>query len=97
MPDLTRREREVLIELCRGKLEGDAFAEASSVGKIARALFITDDAVKQHLLRLYDKFDIADAQGESRRARLAREGIRSGAVSRSDVSNSASHRGLRGT
>src|SRR3712207_749565 len=51
----------------------------SSVREIAAALVVTEAAVKQHLLHLYEKFAIAET-GERRRVRLAREAIRRGAV-----------------
>jgi hypothetical protein len=79
LPDLTRRERDVLAALCGPVRSGDVFAEPASVRQIARALVVTDAAVKQHLLHLYDKFGIA-AAGERRRVALAREAIRRGAV-----------------
>jgi hypothetical protein len=78
-PELTRRERDVLTALCRPALDGGVFAEPASVRQIATALVVTEAAIKQHLLHLYDKFGIAEI-GERRRVRLAREAIRSGAV-----------------
>jgi hypothetical protein len=82
-PELTRRERDVLVALCRPALGGDVFTEPASVHEIAAALVVTDAAVKQHLLHLYDKFGIAET-GERRRVRLAKEAIRRGAVARPD-------------
>ncbi len=46
---------------------------------MAEALVVTEAAVKQHLLHLYDKFGIGEI-GERRRVRLAREAVRRGAV-----------------
>ena len=79
LPELTRRERDVLAALCRPVLSDDVFAEPASVREIARVLVVTDAAVKQHLLHLYDKFEI-DASGQRRRVSLAKEAIRRGAV-----------------
>lgn len=79
-PDLTRREREVLLELCRPLGSGDVFTEPASTKDVAKALVVTDAAVKQHLASLYDKFGFHD-QAERRRVRLANEAIRRGAVS----------------
>lgn len=61
-PELTRREREVVIELCRPSVAntGLAFTEPATVREIAERLFVSEAAVKQHLLRLYDKFEIPD-------------------------------------
>jgi predicted component of type VI protein secretion system len=78
-PELTRREREVLHELCRTVLTGEPFTEPASLREIAAALVVTEAAVKQHLLRLYDKFGIHGG-GERRRVRLANEALRRGAV-----------------
>jgi tetratricopeptide (TPR) repeat protein len=78
-PELTPRERDVLTCLCEPLWSDETFAEAASVSKIASALVVTDAAVKQHLLNLYDKFGIEPASGR-RRVVLAREAIRRGAV-----------------
>jgi hypothetical protein len=74
-PDLTRRERDVLVALCQPILDQDVFSEPASVRAIAAELVVTEAAVKQHLLHLYDKFGIA-ADGSRRRLTLAREAIR---------------------
>jgi DNA-binding CsgD family transcriptional regulator len=78
-PQLTRREREVLVVLCRTVLGGAAFTEPASIREIADALVISEAAVKQHLAHLYDKFGIHGG-GERRRVRLANEALRRGAV-----------------
>jgi DNA-binding CsgD family transcriptional regulator len=83
IPQLTRREREVLVLLCRPVLAGP-FTEPASTNELAEALVVTEPAVKQHLLHLYDKFDI-HGQGERRRARLANEAVRRGVVSLADL------------
>jgi hypothetical protein len=77
-PRLTRRELEVLIVLCRPLVSDDPFPEAASVRRMARELFVTEAAIKQHLQNLYDKFAIP-AEGD-RRVRLANEALRRGAV-----------------
>jgi DNA-binding CsgD family transcriptional regulator len=78
-PELTRREREVLLVLCRTVLAGEAFTEPASIREIAEALVVSEAAVKQHLAHLYDKFGIHGG-GERRRVRLANEALRRGAV-----------------
>lgn len=83
-PSLTPREREVLIELCRPALTDAAFSEPASIREIAKALFVTEAAVKQHMLRLYDKFGI-DAGVTRRRLRLANEAIKRRIVSVRDL------------
>lgn len=77
-PDLTRREVEVLTALCRPALQQDAFVAPATARDIAEELVVTEAAVKQHLLRLYQKFRIAE--GVNRRARLANEVISAGVV-----------------
>jgi DNA-binding CsgD family transcriptional regulator len=65
-------------------LSGDLFTEPASTRDVAAALFVSEAAVKQHLLRLYDKFGLLN-DGERRRARLANEAVRRGAVSIADL------------
>jgi DNA-binding CsgD family transcriptional regulator len=77
-PDLTRRELEVLNALCRPALQQDAFVAPATAREIAEELVVTEAAVKQHLLRLYQKFRIPE--GGNRRARLANEVIAAGVV-----------------
>jgi DNA-binding CsgD family transcriptional regulator len=78
-PELTRREREVLLVLCRTVLGGAAFTEPATIREIADALVVSEAAVKQHLAHLYDKFGIHGG-GERRRVQLANEALRRGAV-----------------
>jgi pSer/pThr/pTyr-binding forkhead associated (FHA) protein len=84
-PPLTPREREVLVALCRPVFIGDVLGVPASTRSIAAELSVTEDAVKQHLLRLYDKFDLVPTASGNRRVELAREAVLRGAVSRSDI------------
>ena len=77
-PELTRRERDVLVALCRPALDQTAFVAPASTREIAQELVVTEAAVKQHLLRLYAKFGIPE--GSNRRTRLANEVISAGVV-----------------
>lgn len=77
-PELTRREREVLEALCRPALKQEAFVEPATARAVAGQLVVTEAAVKQHLLRLYQKFRVAE--GPSRRSRLANEVIALGVI-----------------
>jgi pSer/pThr/pTyr-binding forkhead associated (FHA) protein len=83
-PSLTARERDVLLALCRPLLDRDMFTEPASTRSIADELVITQAAVKQHLANLYDKFGVASTDS-NRRARLANEALRRGAVSLSQL------------
>jgi tetratricopeptide (TPR) repeat protein len=78
-PELTRREKDVLGALCRPLHGDDVVAQPASVKEIASELVVTEAAVKQHLLHLYDKLRIAEG-GERRRVALARAAIRLGLV-----------------
>ena len=83
-PALTARERDVLISLCRPLLARDIFTEPASTRAIADELVITQAAVKQHLVKLYEKFGIAPGD-EHRRAALANKALRRNAVSLTDL------------
>jgi DNA-binding transcriptional ArsR family regulator len=83
-PDLTRREREVLVALCRPMFSGDVFREPGTVRQIAAELVVTEAAVKQHLSRLYDKFGLTE-ESEGRRTKLANEALRRGSVSTAEI------------
>jgi hypothetical protein len=84
-PARTPGEQRVLVELCRPVLSGRAFTPPSSVRAIAEALVVTESAVKQQLDRLYDKFEIYDSTGESRRVLLANEAIQRAAITLRDL------------
>ena len=83
-PPLTQRERDVLVALCRPLLTGDAFTEPASIRAIAAELVVSEAAVKQHLSRLYVKFDVG-AHGERRRVQLANAALAQGAVKLGDL------------
>jgi hypothetical protein len=83
-PPLTPRERDVLLALCRPLLTGDAFTEPASSRAIAAELVVSEAAVKQHLSRLYRKFDVG-ADVERRRVQLANAAVARGAVSLGDL------------
>jgi len=82
VPELTRRELDVLASLCRPALSDDAFVAPATAREIAADLVVTEAAVKQHLLRLYQKFRISG--GLNRRIRLANEVVALGLVRPAD-------------
>jgi len=94
-PELTRREHDVLVALCRPALEGDLFTEPASVRQIAAALVVTEAAVKQHLGNLYYKFGIGET-GERRRVTLAKEAFRRGAISADELGAASARLAGRG-
>ena len=77
-PELTRREVDVVAALCKPALRDDAFVAPATARDIAADLVVTEAAVKQHLLRLYQKLKIAE--GPNRRVRLANEIVARGLV-----------------
>lgn len=86
-PVLTRRERELLVALCRPLLEGAAFAPPAGIRQMAAELYVSEAAVKFHLANLYDKFGLSEQRdgGPSRRVTLAGEAIRRRAVTIADL------------
>lgn len=83
-PQLTPRERDVLLELLRPTAAPGPFNEPAGTREIATALVVSEAAVKQHLARLYDKFGIHSGL-DRRRMRLANEALRRGAVNLAEV------------
>jgi pSer/pThr/pTyr-binding forkhead associated (FHA) protein len=83
-PELTARERDVLVALCRPILARDMFTEPASTRTIADELVVSHAAVKQHLANLFDKFGVGTTDA-NRRLQLANSAIRSGAVTVTDL------------
>ena len=83
-PALTPREHDVLVVLCRPLLDRDLFTEPSTVKEVATELVVSEAAVKQHLVNLYDKFGVSDT-AQHRRSRLANEALRRAAVTLNDL------------
>lgn len=83
-PELTRRERDVLVELCRPLFSGAVFTEPATARAIAAALVVSEAAVKQHLLRLYDKFEL-EPTSTRRRVELANAALQRGAVTPAEL------------
>jgi hypothetical protein len=90
VPELTRRELDVVVALCKPALSDEAFAAPSTARDIAADLVVTEAAVKQHLLRLYQKLRIPE--GPNRRIRLANEVVARGLVRPLPVAIRASRR-----
>ena len=84
-PNVTRREHEVLVELCRPLVDKSvAFGRPSTVAEIATRLFIGQATVKFHLDNLFDKFGLIEP-GEGRRLALANEALKRGAVTLAEL------------
>ncbi len=86
---LTRRERDVLIALCRPAAgSADTFVEPASIRDIADTLGVSDAAIKQHLLNLYDKFELFEGE-DNRRVRLANLVFSTGVIASDGLANRA--------
>jgi hypothetical protein len=81
-PDLSRKQLEVLRELCRPQAH-DPRSPCATTKDIAARMFVGEAAVKAHLSPLYVKFEIPEA-GQNRRALLAKKAWESGVVRTSD-------------
>jgi len=93
-PELTRREFDVLTSLCRPALSDEAFVSPATAHEIAADLVVTEAAVKQHLLRLYQKFRIPE--GPNRRTRLANEVVALGLIKPMPLTDAADTSGVQG-
>jgi len=82
---LTDTQRSVLVALCRPYGTGDAFATPATNREIAESVFLSVDAVKGHLRVLFERFGLAELPQNEKRARLAEQALRSGAVRTSDL------------
>ncbi|MGH3116502.1 MAG: FHA domain-containing protein [Gaiellales bacterium] len=83
-PNLTPRERDVVLALCRPMARGIPFAQPATVEQMAAELVVSESAIKAHLVKLYDKFGLY-GPGESRRVQLANEAVRRRAISLADL------------
>jgi pSer/pThr/pTyr-binding forkhead associated (FHA) protein len=71
--DLSARQRDVLVALCRPVSDGDPFAGPATNRQIADELFLSIPAVKLHLRALFDKFGVSGLpQNEKRLALVGR-------------------------
>ena len=82
-PAITAREHDVLVALCSPLANGDVFTEPATVREMASALTVTENAIKQHLANLAEKFGIDGA--ERRRSRLANAALDAGVVTLADL------------
>jgi pSer/pThr/pTyr-binding forkhead associated (FHA) protein len=89
IPELTRREVDVVAALCQPALSDEAFVAPATAREIAADLVVTEAAVEQHLLRLYQKLRIAE--GPNRRTRLANEVMALGLVRPLPTAESEAH------
>jgi pSer/pThr/pTyr-binding forkhead associated (FHA) protein len=81
---LTPAQRRVLLALCRPYRDSEVASPASN-RQIAQELCVSVDAVKATLRQLFDLFGIEDLPQNRKRAALALQAIRVGAVARRDL------------
>ncbi len=71
--NLSARQREVLVALCRPLSDGNSFAAPATNRQIADELFLSIPAVKLHLRALFEKFGVGELpQNEKRLALVGR-------------------------
>ena len=85
-PELSRKQTEVLRELCRPQAR-DPRSPCATTKDVAARMFVGEAAVKAHLSALYLKFDIPEV-GQNRRALLAKKAWDSGSVRSTDFDDS---------
>ena len=81
-PELTRKQTEVLRELCLPQAH-DPRSPCATTKDIAARMFVGEAAVKAHLSSLYIVFDVPEA-GQQRRAMLAKKAWERGSVRQTD-------------
>jgi pSer/pThr/pTyr-binding forkhead associated (FHA) protein len=81
---ITDAQRRVLVALCEPFTRGKRFATPARNQEIAEQLHLSVDAVKTHLRRLYDLFELEDLPQREKRVRLVELAFELGLVSRAD-------------
>jgi hypothetical protein len=82
---LTETQRRILIALCRPYKNGGRHAIPASNSQIAAEVFLSVDAVKNHLRLLFQRFDIAALPQNQKRARLVECAFQWGLVSEREL------------
>jgi hypothetical protein len=81
---LSDAQRRVLIALCRPYRAGGSFVTPATNLEIAAEVFLSVDAVKNHLRVLFAKFELDGLPQNQKRAQLAEHALRWGLVSQRD-------------
>jgi hypothetical protein len=81
---LTPAQRRVLVALCRPYRHG-GFATPASNPEIAAELVVSVEAVRTTMRALFDRFGIEDLPQNRKRAALAEQALRTGAIARADL------------
>ncbi len=85
LAELTDTQRRVLVALCRPYRDGASFATPASNQQIADEVFLSVDAVKMHLRRLFASFELTDAPQHEKRARLAESVLQFGVITEREL------------
>lgn len=83
--ELTDTQRRVLVALCRPYRDGPSFATPATNQQIAAEVFLSVDAVKMHLRRLFAEFELSEMPQNEKRAKLAECVLRFGVISERDL------------
>jgi pSer/pThr/pTyr-binding forkhead associated (FHA) protein len=78
--NLSVRQREVLVALCRPLSGGNSFVAPATNRQIAEELFLSVPAVKLHLRALFDKFGVGELPQNEKRLALVGRARASGLV-----------------
>jgi pSer/pThr/pTyr-binding forkhead associated (FHA) protein len=81
---ITDAQRRVLVGLCEPFTRGKRFAAPARNQEIAEQLHLSVDAVKTHMRRLYDLFELEDLPQREKRVRLVELAFELGLVSRAE-------------
>jgi pSer/pThr/pTyr-binding forkhead associated (FHA) protein len=79
-PELSERQRAILIALCRPFGSPDKITSPATNKEIAAELYVSVDTVKAHLRTLFERFGIDDLPQNQKRVALAELALRSGLV-----------------
>lgn len=82
---LTPTQRRVLVALCRPYRQGEEFSSPAPNQDIAAEVFLSVDAVKNHLRTLFQKFEISHLAQNQKRVRLVECAFQWGLVSERDL------------
>jgi hypothetical protein len=81
---LSATQLKVLVALCRPFRDGERFVTPATNQEIAAELFLSVDAVKNHLRVLFAKFELDELPQNQKRAQLAERALRWGLVTPRD-------------
>ena len=87
LPALTAKQRRILIALCRPFRDASPFVTPASNQEIAGEVSLSVDRIKAHLSALFELVGVEDLPQTHKRARLAELALRTGLVTRRDLTS----------